>query len=839
MNPNTSKIERESLFRVEPSLWDAAQKVTITQSIDPNKPPTGGLWWRGISDPARKNSLLMSNYQIKAGLWGPAERLTLSLRKTDVWDRRFHKDVHFPTLKEIHQGAFLESNMEIGPVPMRGRPGYLSPEGGRIVLKGWDHPFPVQKDVGQIILLFPDLKGSGPVESFTQTHNGMTTMQLRQHKARIGLAYILMMTQNVIAIHAECSGLSSGAALRVYRHRCTVPQLGDYPPLDPPESGSEGRYFWIHQRLPAERTFPKDFEYYLAGLVSGADVEIECVDGASGLGTKGGKISPDVTGSAATARIQGASDCTFTALVTVVTTNDGPEPLKIAKQRLLEMESLTMDGIIGENERWYRKLYRQRENGRLFDGTPERAKKQIPEIFGSWVCAHTLSSKPDPLSYECDSWNSNFFENDQGNWHGIPCYNEIYFTQLSVMNRSDMVEYYPKLARMWLEAGKKNAREVFNLPGFFGVAHGYLPPINPLGTYPHTIATWEFCIEIPAQVIKTAWDTFDYGGDECYLAEMVYPVLRELAIFYAAYVQKGGDGLYHVIPTVSAEHWGWTYRFERNRDSASALTMVKWTMNRAAEAAEILEVDEDLRALWRDIAGKMAPYPLWQSDEGLVFTDVKDVDPTGLPLDEDRGYNFFGGVAPVVLGHDINLESCPQQIETMIRTVYLVRGGDKDMMHQTGWMNAVVFHLLGKEPERMFHHWPGAWWHVAAPLELTDQDNLMNAAFLEPERLLNSRSGRIYLFPCLPKGSTIAFRRLQARGGYAVSAEHIDGVTKYARIEARRDSECNLMNPWPGSAVEIYREADNQVVPYRMTNQNGECLIFSVQAGKSYLVSMK
>ena len=57
-------------------------------------------------------------------------------------------------------------------------------------------------------------------------------------------------------------------------------------PIDPPTSGKEGRYFWIRQKMPAEKTFPQGFEYVLMGVVAGAgDVKLETVEGETGLGT--------------------------------------------------------------------------------------------------------------------------------------------------------------------------------------------------------------------------------------------------------------------------------------------------------------------------------------------------------------------------------------------------------------------------------------------------------------------------------------------------------------------------------------------------------------------------
>lgn len=284
-------------------------------------------------------------------------------------------------------------------------------------------------------------------------------------------------------------------------------------------------------------------------------------------------------------------------------------------------------------------------------------------------------------------------------------------------------------------------------------------------------------MEIPAQVMKILWDIFDYGGDEMYLAKEVYPALRDLATFYAAYVTKGEDGCYHVIPTVSAEHWGWTYQFERNRDSTSALCMFKWTFRRAAEAAGILGVDAELARQWTGMAEQMAPYPTWPTDEGPIFTDVRDANPLSI------GYSWFAGTTPTTLADEINLDSSPEGITMMLRTARKVqRGGFPDM----------VYYLLGEDHRFLPFYSEPAYF-----------------AESESERLLNSRSGIIHLFPCVPRGTTIGFRRFQARNGFLVSAEMRDGVVSYVLIESRRDVPCKLANPWPDSSVTLIRDGQS------------------------------
>ena len=76
--------------------------------------------------------------------------------------------------------------------------------------------------------------------------------------------------------------------------------------------------------------------------------------------------------------------------------------------------------------------------------------------------------------------------------------------------------------------------------------------------------------------------------------------------FYAGYAKKGDDGFYHVIPCVEPERWGITYQFQRNKDITASLCMFRWALNRAADGAEVLGVDADLRKQWREVAAGIA-----------------------------------------------------------------------------------------------------------------------------------------------------------------------------------------------------------------------------------------
>ena len=109
------------------------------------------------------------------------------------------------------------------------------------------------------------------------------------------------------------------------------------------------------------------------------------------------------------------------------------------------------------------------------------------------------------------------------------------------------------------------------------ITHGYLPPVKP-DKYVHTTIALEFCLGTMAQIISPAWDEWDYGGDMNFLRQECYPMMKQMALFYAAYAKKGDDGYYHIIPSMEEERWGIYPKFAQNKDVISSLCMFRWAL---------------------------------------------------------------------------------------------------------------------------------------------------------------------------------------------------------------------------------------------------------------------
>ncbi len=794
-------------------LREAAKSVFIENTLSPANPqPDWGSYPSG-------NAMTINNLKMRTTLWGQPERVTISLTKNNVWDRRINtRGLEAPTLEEIIDGAYSPANKGYEGVAhdcQRPRAyGYLLKEGGFYdpYREPIEYPMPCLKPVGQIIIGMDPMAGATPPLVTQSCANGLVKLEEVSGDAKATLQYVLGMTSNIYAIRGEFSSINTPVWLRLYRHRDTahrkymntdgityfVPgteadSAFNYP-MDPPISGSDGRYFWIHQKMPPEKTFPQGFEYVLMGLViTPGQVELETVEGQTGLGTP----PPDTliaaaTGAAATAIFNAGDNGKLEALVTIVTTMDSTDVMALARKRLGDAEVNGFDGVVKENTKWWNAFYDMRENGRVFHGvTGTQCTENILNIYRSYADGHGGGTKTDMRKYECSA---SYVppERDQQLWSSSPCYNEVFTSNRFVRNQADNQDMWKQLVWHWMEGGRDNARNMFGMPGM-AIFHGYQPPVKP-DKIVHTTITLELCLETMAQIIKPAWDEWDYGGDIQILREECYPLMREMALFYAAYAKKGDDGYYHIIPSMEPERWGFYAEFARNKDVISSLCMFRWALNRTAEASEILGVDEELRGNWREIAENLAPYPTWDTPEGPVFTAVHGVKPQHMEPDH------FGEAAeyPTILADEINLDSPIELKEMMLRTARML---------ETAGTTEQTLTLLG-----------------------VTQQSWNNDA----EALLNSRSGRIHLFPAISPEAEIAFHNFQARGGFLVSAAKNAQEVYSLEVQPRRDNICRIMNPWPGRQVSIYESGKREPLQVDIDRSNGECLVFTTVAGKKY-----
>ena len=169
----------------------------------------------------------------------------------------------------------------------------------------------------------------------------------------------------------------------------------------------------------------------------------------------------------------------------------------------------------------------------------------------------------------------------------------------------------PEMARSLLEyrferldAAKQNA-----------FAHGYDGAMFPWESSadgsedtPVWALTGPFEQHISGCIAWAFWKYYQLAGDKHFLAERAYPVLSEIATFWASRVEREGPGNYHIKNVVAADEWA-----ENIDDNAFTNAVAILSLQYAAQAAEILGLDANPD--WMHVADNI---PILKFEDGVI-----------------------------------------------------------------------------------------------------------------------------------------------------------------------------------------------------------------------------
>ncbi|MCX6690898.1 MAG: hypothetical protein NTW33_02295, partial [Methanoregula sp.] len=191
---STSEITRFADMRAE---------IIKTSKIFEND-PQGNRWGGG-------GGLWTGNAELALSFWGPPDKITCSVKKTDVWDRRYFPDPII-TIEDFKAGNYPE----------------VLPEGnqnrGTGYLSYGSLDFPCPKPVGQIILMIPDLKDSPALEAKQHYSDAMIETALINSKGTIlgSLHSFVMGSENLYVMQVKTVNLTQPVSVRLYKHQDTI-----------------------------------------------------------------------------------------------------------------------------------------------------------------------------------------------------------------------------------------------------------------------------------------------------------------------------------------------------------------------------------------------------------------------------------------------------------------------------------------------------------------------------------------------------------------------------------------------------------------------------------------
>ena len=448
-----------------------------------------------------------------------------------------------------------------------------------------------------------------------------------------------------------------------------------------------------------------------------------------------------------------------------------------------------------------------------------RAGKTAPGLFGNWVT--------DDLGV---AWHGDYhldYNCEQAFW--------------SVFSSNHVSQHLPyvEMCQNLLAMSEKYAREKYELPGAcFPLVAVPVPSQSVFVPTP----PWGYQISNTPWTVQSLWWQYLYTQDTDYLRH-VYPMLRSAAQFVVAYVKKGDDGKYHIIPTVSAENWGFTVDFRLNKDCILDLALTQFLLDAVIEGSTVLQADEADRAGWKEIRENLAPYPKTKGPYGEVWLDVADAP-------AEHVYNLPITLSPVVPGEQVGIGLEANQLELARRTALTIRlEGDNDLVSQplararlgvldldwfkrevrycslpNGVANDRVRQVAGRHDDSTdfdFMMRMGVW-----------TENLSLPVVIN-ECMMQSYSGTIRLFPNAQNLGPARFENLRAAGAFLVSAAFDGKQVTNLILLSEKGKTVRIAKPWPSRTVKVLRTRDNQQPAVKY--EEG-ILVFDTQSGERYQI---
>ncbi len=293
-----------------------------------------------------------------------------------------------------------------------------------------------------------------------------------------------------------------------------------------------------------------------------------------------------------------------------------------------------------------------------------------------------------------------------------------------------------------------------------------------------------------------------YSGDETFLRQRGYPILRGVCAFVAGLLRLGEDGRYHLDPANALETW-WMVR-----DPADTLDGIRAIFPKVIAVAERLDKDPPLRRRWKEILAKLPAPSLGHWDRsGTCEADADTYAPAAALGRFDKSRNFENPelyrVYPFGLS-GIGSADRERAVRTFRRRLFtLPQSWSMDAIWAARLGLADDAHDLAVRHAKAWNRYRYGGWDSAnssvfpGGLAVAPYiDGAGVSAFSVNEMLLQSHDGVIRVLPATPATWSGLFR-LRAEGGFLVGAAFDEGEPQLVEITSLLGRPCRVANPWP------------------------------------------